>query len=99
MTTANERRPIIAAMIGDPAGIGPEVCAKALATGEPQKLCRPVLIGDARAIASAIDKSMQSVLSLGIKAFRRIALIANSPLRLNGRLHVRAPQVRFATGS
>ena len=32
-------------MIGDPGGIGPEVVLKALATGEPSKLCTPILIG------------------------------------------------------
>jgi 4-hydroxy-L-threonine phosphate dehydrogenase PdxA len=70
MTTANPlRRPTIAAMIGDPAGIGPEVCAKALATGEPQKLCRPVLIGDARAIASAIERS---ALDLALQVVRTL---------------------------
>ncbi|HTW89154.1 MAG TPA: 4-hydroxythreonine-4-phosphate dehydrogenase PdxA [Candidatus Binataceae bacterium] len=69
MTTAKQHRPIIAAMIGDPAGIGPEVCAKAVATGEPQKLCRPVLIGDARAIASAIERS---ALSLGLQVVRTL---------------------------
>lgn len=71
MTNANpSRRPIIAAMIGDPAGIGPEVCAKALATGEPQKLCRPVLIGDACAIASAIERSS---LGLALQVVRTLA--------------------------
>lgn len=33
-------------MIGDPAGIGPEVCVKAVASGELAGLCQPVLIGD-----------------------------------------------------
>jgi 4-hydroxy-L-threonine phosphate dehydrogenase PdxA len=37
--------PVVATMIGDPAGIGPEVIAKALATGEPYVRSRPVLIG------------------------------------------------------
>jgi 4-hydroxythreonine-4-phosphate dehydrogenase len=44
-------------MMGDPAGIGPEVCAKALASGEPQRISRPILIGDARAVAAAIERS------------------------------------------
>lgn len=38
--------PLIATMIGDPAGIGPEVCLKAIASGELEGLCTPVLIGD-----------------------------------------------------
>jgi 4-hydroxy-L-threonine phosphate dehydrogenase PdxA len=46
-------RPVIAATIGDPAGIGPEVCVKALATGVLDELCRPVLIGDAEVVHHA----------------------------------------------
>ena len=45
----------IAITIGDPAGIGPEVVTKALATGEVHQVCRPVLIGSAYAIQQAVD--------------------------------------------
>lgn len=45
--------PLIAAMIGDAAGIGPEVCVKALASDELAGLCRPVLIGDAGVVERA----------------------------------------------
>jgi 4-hydroxythreonine-4-phosphate dehydrogenase len=38
--------PLIATMIGDPAGIGPEVAVKAIASGELDSLCIPILIGD-----------------------------------------------------
>ena len=38
---------------GDTAGIGPEICAKAIADRRVRKLCRPLLIGDARAFARA----------------------------------------------
>lgn len=38
--------PLIATMIGDPAGVGPEVCVKAIASGELAGLCEPLLIGD-----------------------------------------------------
>jgi 4-hydroxythreonine-4-phosphate dehydrogenase len=38
--------PVIGMMIGDPAGIGPEVCVRAATAGELAGLCRPVLIGD-----------------------------------------------------
>ncbi len=50
--------PIVAASIGDPAGIGPEVCVKAIASGELQSLCHPLLIGDLDAVkqAAAISK-------------------------------------------
>jgi 4-hydroxythreonine-4-phosphate dehydrogenase len=39
--------PIIAITIGDPAGVGPEVTAKALACQEVWDCCRPLVIGDA----------------------------------------------------
>src|SRR5581483_11981431 len=48
-------KPAIAISIGDPAGIGPEVVTKALATGEVHQLCRPVLIGSAYAIEQAVN--------------------------------------------
>lgn len=38
--------PLIGMMIGDPAGIGPEVCVRAAVVDELAGLCRPVLIGD-----------------------------------------------------
>lgn len=39
-------RPIIAITMGDPAGIGPEITAKALNRPELYQICRPLLIGD-----------------------------------------------------
>ena len=47
------KQPTIAAMIGDPAGIGPEVCVKAVASGELDAVCRPVLIGELAAVERA----------------------------------------------
>lgn len=41
-----EKPPIIAITMGDPAGIGPEIIAKALLREETWELCRPVVIGD-----------------------------------------------------
>ena len=38
-------KPILALTMGDPAGIGPEVLAKALARREMHRLCLPVVIG------------------------------------------------------
>jgi 4-phospho-D-threonate 3-dehydrogenase / 4-phospho-D-erythronate 3-dehydrogenase len=40
--------PIVGITIGDVAGIGPEVVAKALARPEITKVCRPLVIGDRR---------------------------------------------------
>ena len=40
-------RPIIALTLGDPAGIGPEVIAKALAHPDVLASCHPLVIGNA----------------------------------------------------
>jgi 4-hydroxy-L-threonine phosphate dehydrogenase PdxA len=49
--------PIIAAMIGDPAGIGPEVAVKAIASGELQGRCQPLLIGNIASITAAAKRA------------------------------------------
>ena len=41
--------------MGDPAGIGPEICVRSLARPETYNLCRPIIIGDAKIIQLAID--------------------------------------------
>jgi len=43
--TKHDSRPILGLTMGDPAGIGPEVIAKALAGREVLRLCRPLVIG------------------------------------------------------
>ena len=47
-------KPIITITMGDPAGVGPEITAKALAREEIQSCCRPILIGDADLMAEAV---------------------------------------------
>jgi 4-hydroxythreonine-4-phosphate dehydrogenase len=49
-----DQRPKIAVVMGDPTGIGPEIVAKSLATEETRRLCRPVVVGDARVMTEAI---------------------------------------------
>jgi 4-hydroxythreonine-4-phosphate dehydrogenase len=39
-------RPILALTMGDAAGIGPEICAKALSNEEIYEICRPLVVGD-----------------------------------------------------
>ncbi|MGI4860946.1 MAG: PdxA family dehydrogenase [Janthinobacterium lividum] len=46
-------KPAVGIMIGDPCGIGPEVVAKAWATGLLHAVCRPVLVGSAAVMAAA----------------------------------------------
>jgi len=51
----SEKRPIVAITMGDPAGIGPEVVAKALAHERMYDICRPLVIGDAAAMCQAVE--------------------------------------------
>jgi 4-hydroxythreonine-4-phosphate dehydrogenase len=39
-------RPVLGVTIGDPAGVGPEICIKALTRKEVVEICRPVFYGD-----------------------------------------------------
>lgn len=42
--------PVIGLMLGDMTGIGPEICAKLIASGTPGEVARVVVIGDARVL-------------------------------------------------
>lgn len=44
-------RPLVAVTMGDPAGIGPEVAAKALTVSGVYEICRPVVFGSAEVMA------------------------------------------------
>jgi len=45
--------PLIVTVIGDPSGVGPEVCVKALATGIPQAEGRTLLVGSLHALQAS----------------------------------------------
>lgn len=47
-------RPIIGITMGDAAGIGPEICAKAVISNEVQEISRPIVIGDQRVMRQAL---------------------------------------------
>lgn len=64
--------PIIATMLGDPSGISPEIVAKALATGEPQKVSRHLVIGCADAVEQGIAVARAPL------RVRRIARVAEA---------------------
>lgn len=50
----DDKRPILGISSGDPAGIGPEICCKALSLPEVYDTCRPVLVSDAGVIRDAM---------------------------------------------
>ncbi len=68
-------RPIIAITIGDPAGIGPEVTAGALAHGRLDDVCRPLVLGDAGVLRQAarftgVELALEPVASRSEASFR-----------------------------
>lgn len=48
-------RPKIAITMGDPAGIGPEIVARALSVRESYEKCRPIVTGDAGVMRKAVS--------------------------------------------
>jgi 4-hydroxythreonine-4-phosphate dehydrogenase len=56
--------------MGDPGGIGPEICAKTLDRQELYDLCRPIVVGTAEIMADAVRFSG---LALAVKGRRRVA--------------------------
>lgn len=51
----NQRQTKAALIMGDAAGIGPEIVAKSLNTEETRRICIPAVIGDARVMAEALQ--------------------------------------------
>jgi len=50
-------RPLIGISVGDPAGIGPEITAKALSLPEIYELCRPLVVAEAEMMREAVRLS------------------------------------------
>jgi 4-phospho-D-threonate 3-dehydrogenase / 4-phospho-D-erythronate 3-dehydrogenase len=48
-----DERPLVGITMGDPTGVGPEIVVGALATGELQRECQPLVIGRAAVLAQA----------------------------------------------
>lgn len=48
------QKPLIGISVGDPAGVGPEVTAKALALPEIYDICRPVIVAETRMMREAV---------------------------------------------
>lgn len=66
MQGAFKNRPIIATSIGEPAGVGAEIIAKAWASGEVHKYSRPVLIGSEYVMRQGMEIA-------GVRAKLRVA--------------------------
>ncbi len=53
-TNESETRPLLAISMGDPAGVGPEVCADALSRSETVRVARALVVGDAARLEEAV---------------------------------------------
>lgn len=89
------RTPILGITMGDPAGIGPEISAKALADPLVRKAACPVVIGDARVVASA---ARLAKLELAVRSIARVAEAAFSPDTIEVLDLANADPARFAVG-
>ncbi len=69
-------RPIIAITMGDAAGIGPEVVAKALQAPRVREECRPLVIGDARVMRDAMKLAGSD---MAVKPVGRVSEAAYAP--------------------
>ena len=47
--------PLIGISMGDPAGIGPEICIKALSDISVYERCKPIVVGDAEVMTQAVN--------------------------------------------
>tara|TARA_B100000686_G_scaffold353432_1_gene459026 strand:- start:4785 stop:5798 length:1014 start_codon:yes stop_codon:yes gene_type:complete len=56
-----DKKPLIVITLGDPAGIGPEIIAKAFSKGELGEYCRPIVIGDANCLRRISEISCPSL--------------------------------------
>lgn len=54
---SNSKCPLLGITMGDPGGVGPEVCAKALNDPEIYKICQPLIIGDGSIMEDAVNFS------------------------------------------
>lgn len=64
------KRPVVGITMGDPAGIGPEIIVKAILEYDINKICRPVVIGDAEVIKKILKTCR---LRAEIKVIEKIA--------------------------
>ena len=65
----DKKRPVLGITTGDPGGVGPEVCVKALHSENIYDRCRPLVIGDAGVIEDAIRFTG---LGLGVRKCRSV---------------------------
>ena len=68
-------KPILGLTMGDPAGIGPEICLRALREPSVLKMCTPVLFGDINVLERVAKKTLTDLPVLRGEDFSKVAQI------------------------
>ena len=68
---AADQRPLIAVTMGDPAGVGPEITAKALVNPKIRAVCRAVVVGDLGTMEQAAGAVGVGVAAVDVDALDR----------------------------
>jgi 4-phospho-D-threonate 3-dehydrogenase / 4-phospho-D-erythronate 3-dehydrogenase len=79
---ASSNRPCIAVTMGDPAGVGPELCLKVLREPSLAQACIPVVFGDQpvlRAVAAQLGES-EPYRVVGLPEWNRGDIVVESPM-------------------
>jgi len=73
-------KPIVGIVMGDPAGIGPEITIKAVAHPEIREVCLPIVIGDRGVVSQALDSFGEEA---GIKVLKDLSRDSFDPESVN----------------
>jgi 4-hydroxythreonine-4-phosphate dehydrogenase len=73
------KRPIVAVTMGDPAGVGPEVTAKALAQRDVWDCCRPMVVGDTGTLKRAAELVQAALVPRRITKPAEVSFDPNAP--------------------
>ena len=77
--SARNQKPILGLTMGDPAGIGPEICLRAMTEPTVRKICTPVLFGDVGVLERVAKKSLGDLPVLRAADLPQVSQI-NAPL-------------------
>jgi 4-hydroxythreonine-4-phosphate dehydrogenase len=71
-------KPIIAITMGDPAGIGPEIAAKAFQDEKVREICRPFVVGDFNVMFDIVKRLGIKTLVMPITSVRNASFMADT---------------------
>ncbi len=80
MSLRRHTKPILGLTLGDPAGIGPEICLRAMTAPEVLKICTPVLFGDASVLDRVAGGKLNGALPVVSLAGWKKARTATAPV-------------------